>query len=243
MSMELMVKAMNLKVGNPLRKLVLIKLADNANDKGECWPSYKHISEQCEISKRSVINHIKDLEKAGFLSVKRRRVKADKNTSNIYFLNLSGAGDSLGVVQEIHHRGAGDSLGGSAGDAPKPVTSFNQPLNQAPKNDLKIKSEQFPFEKIRKHWNDSSLKPVRILSSAREDSLRARTKDILKAYPQQKESSIIDMWTGLIDWMSESAFLTNQTDWKKVDIDWILKENNFAKILDGKYENMEVNNV
>ena len=30
MSMLLMAKAMSIKVGNPLRKLVLIKLADNA---------------------------------------------------------------------------------------------------------------------------------------------------------------------------------------------------------------------
>ena len=34
MSMELMVKAMKIRVGNPLRKLVLIKLADNASDQG-----------------------------------------------------------------------------------------------------------------------------------------------------------------------------------------------------------------
>jgi hypothetical protein len=32
--MSLMAKAMGVKVGNSLRKLVLIKLADNANDKG-----------------------------------------------------------------------------------------------------------------------------------------------------------------------------------------------------------------
>ena len=44
MSMELMVKAMKIRVGNPLRKLVLIKLADNASDQGECWPSYQHIT-------------------------------------------------------------------------------------------------------------------------------------------------------------------------------------------------------
>lgn len=34
MSMEMMVQAMKIKVGNPLRKLVLLKLADNANDQG-----------------------------------------------------------------------------------------------------------------------------------------------------------------------------------------------------------------
>jgi hypothetical protein len=51
MSMDLMVRAMKIKVGNPLRKLVLLKLADNASDLGECWPSYQHIADQCEISK------------------------------------------------------------------------------------------------------------------------------------------------------------------------------------------------
>lgn len=34
MSMSLMVQAMEARVGNPLRKLVLIKLADNASDTG-----------------------------------------------------------------------------------------------------------------------------------------------------------------------------------------------------------------
>jgi hypothetical protein len=33
-SMLLMAKAMTMKVGNPLRKLVLLKLADNASDLG-----------------------------------------------------------------------------------------------------------------------------------------------------------------------------------------------------------------
>lgn len=52
--MSLMAKAMGVKVGNSLRKLVLIKLADNANDKGECWPSYQHIADQCECSRTAV---------------------------------------------------------------------------------------------------------------------------------------------------------------------------------------------
>lgn len=45
MSMLLMAKAMSTKVGNPLWKLVLIKLADNASDTGECWPSHQHIAD------------------------------------------------------------------------------------------------------------------------------------------------------------------------------------------------------
>src|SRR5690606_5223308 len=72
-SMSLMVAAMKMRVGNPLRKLVLIKLADNASDQGECWPSYQHIADQCEISKRSVMNHINVLCDSGFLRKEIRK--------------------------------------------------------------------------------------------------------------------------------------------------------------------------
>nr|WP_243434223.1 helix-turn-helix domain-containing protein [Pseudomonas sp. 43(2021)] len=129
--MELMVKAMKTKVGNPLRKLVLIKLADNASDQGECWPSYQHIADQCEISKRSVMNHINTLCGAGLLRKEIRKGGPKGNSSNVYYLTLSGAADSPGVVQEIHQGSAAgsppsaaDSLGGSAGAAPRTSHSF-----------------------------------------------------------------------------------------------------------------------
>lgn len=91
MSMTLMAKAMSIKVGNPLRKLVLIKLADNANDKGECWPSYQHIADHCECSKSAVRSHIDALIEMGFL-IKENRLGVNNgkgNTSNIYYLDLS----------------------------------------------------------------------------------------------------------------------------------------------------------
>ncbi|HHU4043643.1 TPA: helix-turn-helix domain-containing protein [Citrobacter freundii] len=120
MSMMLMVKAMQIKVGNPLRKLVLLKLADNASDHGECWPSYQYIADQCEISKRSVMSHIDDLCQSGLLKkVFRKGPKG--NSTNIYILTLPSAGDSL--------PSAGDSLGGSAGAAPRISHSF-EPVNE-----------------------------------------------------------------------------------------------------------------
>ncbi len=128
MSMTLMVAAMKLRVGNPLRKLVLIKLADNASDVGECWPSYQHIADQCEISKRSVMNHITALCDAGLLRKEIRKGGAKGNSSNVYFLTLEGGGapPAPGVVQQIHQGSAAGSppsespaLGGSAAAAPR----------------------------------------------------------------------------------------------------------------------------
>ena len=104
--MSLMAKAMGVKVGNSLRKLVLIKLADNANDKGECWPSYQHIADQCECSKSAVRNHIDALEDMGLIKRENRiGVNNGKgNTSNVYYLNLDVTPmppKSTGVCYEI----------------------------------------------------------------------------------------------------------------------------------------------
>ncbi|HED3304475.1 TPA: helix-turn-helix domain-containing protein [Klebsiella quasipneumoniae subsp. similipneumoniae] len=139
MSMDLMVQAMKIKVGNPLRKLVLLKLADNASDLGECWPSYQHIADQCEISKRSVMNHIEALCECGLIK-KELRTGPKGNSSNVYQLNLRSAGDSPGGSANRSLPGAtdslpgaGDSPGGSAGASPRISHSFepvNEPVNE-----------------------------------------------------------------------------------------------------------------
>ncbi|ENM2993367.1 helix-turn-helix domain-containing protein [Salmonella enterica] len=144
MSMNLMAKAMNIKVGNPLRKLVLIKLADNANDNGECWPSYQHIADQCEVSRSTVKSHIRALEDMGLLKREFRR-KGELNQSNVFYLTLDnaqqiqpesgGAGADRGGAG-ADRGGAGADLGGGAGAAPRTYHSFEpvkEPLERKKK--------------------------------------------------------------------------------------------------------------
>ncbi|EOX2546090.1 helix-turn-helix domain-containing protein [Salmonella enterica] len=145
MSMNLMAKAMSIKVGNPLRKLVLIKLADNANDEGECWPSYQHIADQCEVSRSTVKSHIRALEDMGLLKREFRR-KGELNQSNVFYLTLDnaqqippesgGAGADLGGGAGADRGGAGADLGGGAGVAPRTYHSFEpvkEPLERKKK--------------------------------------------------------------------------------------------------------------
>lgn len=105
MSLILMAKAMNIRVGHPIRKLVLLKLADNANDKGECWPSSRHIAEHCECSKSAVRTHVDGLVKMG-LVVKKNRIGKNNgkgNASNFYTLHLDNPvpRESIGEAEEI----------------------------------------------------------------------------------------------------------------------------------------------
>ena len=165
-----MVKAMQTKVGNPLRKLVLIKLADNANDHGECWPSYQHIADQCEVSRRSVISHIKALESSGLL-VKQFRTGTHKpNASNLYTLNLDGANNAPSAAPAP----AGESPAPSSGESPAPRTSHSiEPVNE-PKAIVELKPDI--AEKVIQYLNDKTGKSFRNVKT-HTDKINARIKE------------------------------------------------------------------
>ena len=99
MSMYLTAAAFKLEVGNGLRKLVLLKLADNANDNGECFPSIKHIAKECEMGRTTVKSHIKALEELGFIYKIERKI-GNINTSNLYRMNFGFVGKDVVVFDK-----------------------------------------------------------------------------------------------------------------------------------------------
>ncbi|HHF5802970.1 TPA: helix-turn-helix domain-containing protein [Haemophilus influenzae] len=147
MSMRLMVQAMNCKVGNPARKLVLLKLADNANDDGICFPSYQYIADKCEMTRRSAISHIEYLIKMGLVSKKERKNK-DGSISNLYFLHLEQGSENFALGGENISLGGENislgsenfALGGSENISP--ITSHSlEPVNEPKKTTQKSESE------------------------------------------------------------------------------------------------------
>lgn len=134
MSMRLMVQAMNCEVGNPARKLVLLKLADNANDDGVCFPSYQYIADKCEMSKRSAISHIDDLIKMGFVSKKARKNK-DGSSTNLYLLHLTKGSENSALGSE------NSALGGSENSAPITSHSFNLSINRVSDDEISANAE------------------------------------------------------------------------------------------------------
>lgn len=55
----------------PVPKSVLVSLADNANDAGECWPSLDTIAKRTCVHRASVIRAIATLEQLGHVSADR----------------------------------------------------------------------------------------------------------------------------------------------------------------------------
>ena len=88
--------ALSQKTGSPTSKLILFKLADQANDNGVCWPSQKTMAAQCECNRATVNRHIKKLEDKGFLEV-MRRTKDGVSLPNLYKLSLCNENEGVGA--------------------------------------------------------------------------------------------------------------------------------------------------
>ena len=79
---------MPMKTGSPISKLVLLKLADNADARGVCFPSFNYLAQYCEVSVRTVKRHVNELEKQGFVKRIKRFDDSGRQRSNIYQLRL-----------------------------------------------------------------------------------------------------------------------------------------------------------
>lgn len=77
------------RVGAPSTKLVLLLLADYADDEGHCWPFVETVAEKAEMGEKSVRRHLKKLEKLGLLERTRER-RADGTMGGYeYWLSIS----------------------------------------------------------------------------------------------------------------------------------------------------------
>lgn len=245
MSMELMVKAMKTKVGNPLRKLVLIKLADNASDNGECWPSYQHIADQCEISRRSVISHIKDLEKTGLLKKIERKGGEKGNHSNLYVLDFSGSETPAPPSESPALGGESPALPPSESPAPRTSHSFEPVKEPTPPNPqggsadapepapAQKPRKAIPFEQIKNLFNEilPELPTVILINKSREANIRAR-------WNEHEAHRSLEFWEDLFTEIRKSDFLMGRTLSDRpfmLTFDWLLKPSNFVKVVEGNY--------
>jgi len=68
MSVQFLSAAWATKVSDPAAKLVLVSLADHANDAGQCWPSVATLVACTELSERTVQRAIAKLVAQGVIS-------------------------------------------------------------------------------------------------------------------------------------------------------------------------------
>jgi len=95
---------------SPTPKLILMVLADAANDDGICWPSVSTVATKCCVSVRTVRRVMQKLVDRGLLLSEQRYRKDGSCSSNRYQLRLEG-GDRLSPAGAVVPRSTGSGAG------------------------------------------------------------------------------------------------------------------------------------
>lgn len=85
-------------------RVLMLVLADMANDDGECWPGRANLSKKCNISRRQVSAMIRDCEEMGELAVIQRSHMAEDNRTNKYLIVGLAAETNLEKAREAKPR-------------------------------------------------------------------------------------------------------------------------------------------
>ena len=89
MSIKLMDKVWQSEIPDSRLKLLVLAIADAANDDGECWPKIATLAAKVDKCERTVQRFMRQIEKDGWLSREVRMKKDGLQTSNMYILHVN----------------------------------------------------------------------------------------------------------------------------------------------------------
>jgi hypothetical protein len=191
-------------------KLVLLALADSANDEGHCWPSVASLVSKCSKSERTIQGSIKRLVDEGLLL--RREVP--------------GKGCNYTVLPKTGATTAGrkDRTGALAAPPQRttltPAAAADKPLKNHQSEDKSSET------RVIESWNEGEvLIPCKVLDNSRKQMLRLRIKahgleTMLEAVRKAKASPFLRGEKG---------------DGRKADINIILQPKTLSRVLEGFY--------
>lgn len=176
MSIEAVAWALNVRVKDPMAKLVLIALANHANHDNWCYPSRKRISEYAECSLDTVDRRIGYLMKIGLVQKERRNSDRGDQTSNYYYLNVepltaatpaANSGHPAAELSGPNHKGKNGTPEGVPGErADKKVTSIKSKKPSSP--EAKALAALFNRSEDR-IWSDGEIRVYRKMKPTLDD--------------------------------------------------------------------------
>jgi hypothetical protein len=195
-------------------KIVLLALADCANDEGHCWPSVASLVRKCSKSERTIQAAIKRLVDEGLLV--RREVP--------------GKGCNYTVLPRTGAKSAPRSDNGGATPAPAQGTT-RTPAAAADKPSVTVNTEAKASSlRVVDHYNQVAEKHgwprVRVLDASRRQTLRLRER-----------AHGADALIEAIDAMAASPFIRGEGrkgTWRP-DFDFLLQPVSLRRLLEGFY--------
>lgn len=203
------------------QKIVLLALADCANDEGKCWPGMASLSAKCSKSERTIQTMLGELERAGH--IERQQVAGKGCFYTVHPRKICTPAKSAPPQnlreppQNLHPT--------PAKSAPKPSKNHKEPSYHSSSGDDDADDDGLKPEHVVEKWNAVAPrigKPcIRNLTPTRREAVRARIAQYT-----------VDDFIVVFGNIQGSRFLR---DWRGCGFDWAMKRANFQKILEGNY--------
>jgi|GEM_PF-2650232 len=209
----------------PRERLVLIVLANYADEEGVCWPSQARMARETGYTRQTVSKILKALCDSGYITRTDRLRENGSRTSSMYVLKMEEPQESA-----CKH-----------GATPPVNTGLHPPVNTGlhPEPPLEPPLEPtvvrgiLPGEALAAYeaWNEMAARcempKAQKYSTKRQKDLRNRLK----------ECGGIEGWKIALKKAESSKFLNGESSRGFVgSLDFILKENNFTKLMEGNYD-------
>lgn len=209
------------------QKIVLLALADCANDEGHCWPSMATLAKKCSKGERTVQGVIKELVEAGHLT---RREVVGKGCN--YTLHPRSDCAPQSPHPRSEQQAPPQTLRPTpAAAADKPSRNHQEPsLVKSPPSD----DAPLTVEEVVEDWNemaaDLGLPVVHKITTARRRAFKAR----LREYPALAD------WSRAFDCIRKAPWMhgNNDRDWR-ADFDFLLQAKSFTKLTEEAYGQAE----
>ena len=203
-------------------KLILLALADAANDDGQCWPSIASLARKCSKDARTVERVLKRLREGGYVERIER-----PGTSNIW--RVTPRQDAApGILPPRHD--APPAPRQDAGDTPRQdaaQTIIEPSMNH--QGDGAAAEPPLSAEEIIDAWNDTANRVG--LAKAKLTPQRRR-----KLIPLIRQHGLDD-FTEAIRAVARSPFLRGENNraWR-ADFDFFIQPTSFTKLIEGSYD-------
>ncbi len=226
------------------QKLVLLALADHSNDEDfSCWPSVTHLTKKTGLGRRTVFTVLDQLSESGLI----HRTAREGRQTTLYTLRVDSAGTAS--VQEQHQCESGTNAGAAltgARTAPPLVRERHMESSVEPSKNHQISTPTgvegdgspppCPHQEIIKAYHEilPECPQVREWNKTRQGYLQTRWRE-------KTERQSVSWWKKFFGYIAKSSFLTGHVDGRdgqppfRADLEWIIKPNNFAKIIEGRY--------
>lgn len=205
------------------QKIVLLALADSANDEGHCWPSMRSLVAKCSKSERTIQGVIKELVDGGHLT---RREVVGKGCNYTVHPRIDCAPQPQRPRSE-QHEPPQPLRSTPAAVADKPSKNHQEPsLVKSPASG----DPPLTIEEVAQDWNEMAAEvglPVcRKLTVARRRAFKARLRD----YPDLADWKRAFVCIRNTPWMHGN----NDREWR-ADFDFLLQAKSFTKLTEEAY--------